>query len=365
MIGVAERLVGRAGRHDLARERARELVRDERRRRLPGVTGGRRRDGEARRRHEPALEPTPGEPCRVQLVADVRALERHGVTRRAVVPVRLSVAGEREAAEAVRRDVGIRSSRGRDRRTVRLVRGVDPAGVAGGDVDRARGGRPERGAERVVAHRVVLGVVPERGHRVAVVVVHDDLRIAERSARGRPAARVVRSAVRADALDELVHQAVVERLLLVAVVVVLVAGDLAARVARKPDRARVQPPRRREVRVVREQRGRQSVDRGRSRRRRKRRAVGVGRLWIRAEVVIEGDVLLEDHDEMLDRRGGPDTALPRRCRRADHAGNDCERGKCEHGAAYACAQHGSPSLSMNDRAESFNGGPSRGLPVGV
>src|SRR5262249_17248020 len=49
----------------------------------------------------------------------------------------------------------------------------DATGVAGDEVDGTGGGRPEGGVEGVVAHREVLGVVPQPGHRVAVVVVHD------------------------------------------------------------------------------------------------------------------------------------------------------------------------------------------------
>src|SRR5581483_12067063 len=105
-------------------------------------------------------------------------------------------------------------------------------GVAGGEVQRAGGRGPERRAERAVAHGEVLRVVPQRGGRVAVVVVHDVTRDA------RLARRAAGAAVRPCELREAVHLAAVERLLLGQVVVVLVArqqvvdvrGVVAARV---------------------------------------------------------------------------------------------------------------------------------------
>ena len=46
--------------------------------------------------------------------------------------------------------------------------------LSGDQIDRTRRGRPEAGAERVVAHRVMLSVVPEGRDRVAVVVTEVD-----------------------------------------------------------------------------------------------------------------------------------------------------------------------------------------------
>ena len=148
------------------------------------------------------------------------ARHRDRVASRAVIPVRLRVAGQRVTALAVGGQVAVRRGRRRERRVVGRMRRVDVAGVAGDDVDRARSRRSERGPERVVAEREVLRVVPHRRDRVAVVVVHVGVRLAGGSGRAVPVAR-------ADALDEVVHLAAVERLLLVGVVVVLVAGQLA------------------------------------------------------------------------------------------------------------------------------------------
>ena len=71
---------------------------------------------------------------------------------------------------------GVRSAfgvgRGRDGGVLGGVGHVHAAGVAGDQVDRARRGGAEGGAVGVVAHRVVLGVVPQGGDGVAVVVVH-------------------------------------------------------------------------------------------------------------------------------------------------------------------------------------------------
>ena len=55
------------------------------------------------------------------------------------------------------------------------VDGVDDAvGLAGDEVDGAGGRWTKGGAEGVVVHRVVLGVVPHRGDGVAVVVAHGE-----------------------------------------------------------------------------------------------------------------------------------------------------------------------------------------------
>src|SRR4029077_1401811 len=93
---------------------------------------------------------------------------------------------------------------------------ADVSGVAGGKIDRARGGGAKRAGEEVVAQREVLGVVPHAGDGVAVVVVHDVGGLARLAggARARPGA---------DARDELVHLAAVKRLLFVGVAVVLIA----------------------------------------------------------------------------------------------------------------------------------------------
>jgi hypothetical protein len=218
-------------------------------------------------------------------------------------------AGQRVTAEPVRREVGVRRGGRRDRRAVRQVRGVDFAGVAGHEVDRARRRGPERRAVGVVAHREVLRVVPQRRDGVAVVVVHDLRRVARRPERARAGAG-------ADRLHEVVHLAFVEGLLLVGVVVVLVAGELAAGRALKAGRAAVEPLRRCRVGVAeaqvflvaqrRRQRfrrgGLEAVDRRCALRRLERLAIAVRRLGVGAEVVVEGDVLSEDHDNVLDRR---------------------------------------------------------------
>src|SRR5262249_42252554 len=92
-------------------------------------------------------------------------------------------------------------------------------------VDGPRGGRREGGVEGVVAHREVLGVVPQPGHRVAVVVVHDVAGTA-----GLPGG--AGAAAGAHGGDELAHLPAVERHLLRAVAVVLVASQDVVNVGR-------------------------------------------------------------------------------------------------------------------------------------
>ena len=166
-----------------------------------------------------------------------------------------------------------------------------PVAVAAGDhVERPGRGRPEVRVVVVVAHRVVLRVVPQPGDGVAVVVIHDDA--------GRPV--FAGTQVGLGELDELVHRPAVERFLLRGVAVVLVAGQRLGR---------GEPLRVVAVRVVAEQARRQAIDLGRARLGVERRAVGVGRVRVGAEVVVERDVLVEEHDQVLDRCAG----------RGDHA----------------------------------------------
>jgi len=73
-------------------------------------------------------------------------------------------------------------------------------------VDRARRRWSEGGAEGIVVEREVLGVVPQRGHRVAVVVIE-------------------RQIVGARQQIEVVHQPAVDGFLLVGIVMVVAAGD--------------------------------------------------------------------------------------------------------------------------------------------
>ena len=160
---------------------------------------------------------------------------------------------------------------------------MKPWVLAGDQVDRARRRRSEVAAEVAVRHREVLGVVPHARHRVAVVVAHGQSRRTEQGA----------ASVDADVLDELVHGAEVVGPLLGRVAVVLVARHrlLGA-----------EPERLVEVGVLLQLLGRdQVVVLGRVLLRLEPGAGAlVGRLGIGAEVVVVGDVLVEDHDHVLD-----------------------------------------------------------------
>ncbi len=167
-------------------------------------------------------------------------------------------------------------------------------GLAGDEVEGARRGRAEDRSPAVVAHRVVLRVVPQPGDRVAVVVVHDEAgtRVGDAGRRGVGVA--VR---RLGELDELVHRAAVEGFLLRDVVVVLRAGlGLRRRQPRRLILVGIRGQQRRVARVV--------VRHGRSCGSGEGGAVGVRGVRIGAEVVVEGDVLVEQHHDMFDRRRG-------------------------------------------------------------
>src|SRR5207248_2658837 len=137
----------------------------------------------SRRWLEAPFEPAPRELVGVEEVADVRATRRDRRPRGAVVVGGVCVADNGAVAD----DAG----EGGGRR---------PVGLAGDQVEGAGRGRSEGGPVRVVAHGEVLGVVPQRGDGVAVVVVHDEVWW-----------RLVRWRARLDlsVLDELVHQAVI------------------------------------------------------------------------------------------------------------------------------------------------------------
>src|SRR5205814_3411184 len=127
-------------------------------------------------RLEAALEPAPADVPRVEQVADVLA-GRDGegvaggvVAVGAVVEGRVGVAVDRAQAGAVQR---ADAARVLDLGPGLRVDRVGGAGLARGQVERARRGRAERGVPVVVAHRVVLRVVPQPGDRIAIVVVHD------------------------------------------------------------------------------------------------------------------------------------------------------------------------------------------------
>ena len=196
--------------------------------------------------------------------------------------------------------------------------------LAADQVQRANRRLPEGRAEVVVRQRVVLRVVPQCGDGVAVEVVHDR-------------ARVASGCGGAGRLDEGVHQAAVVGLLLGRVGVVLVAGQrLRGREADRID----------QVGVVEAQEGREAVDRRRPLAiREPPLAPQVGGVRIGPEVMVEGDVLLEDHDEVLNRRDRP------RC------GANCGGKACEHQRGERRRQ---PSQGPGHRPDPKPSEPTRG-----
>ncbi len=210
-------------------------------------------------------------------------------------------------APAVRDDVA------GDRRRICAV------GLARDQVEGADRRRSEVRAVRIVTHREVLCIVPQGGHRVAVVVTHGEARRAEdAAARGRRTGH-------ADRGREQVHQAVIEGELLRAVVVILVGGDglrsiQAERIGSAEHIRRVQL-----VRIGREQPARERVGGGR---------VGirlepglparVERVWIRAEVMIERDVFVEDDDDVTNDRAVIAILVGSRGGRQQHGRTHCQ-----------------------------------------
>ena len=184
-------------------------------------------------------------------------------------------------------------------------------GLAADQVDRAGRGRPELGVVGIVVQRVVLGVVPQRRDRVSVVVVHDDPVGAIVALVGE---RRLRAAATGGVLDELVHEAHVIRGLLGRVAVVLVTGHCLRAVQACGQIG---------VRVGGQQRVVQAVDVRSTRSRLELRLVGrVGGVGVGAEVVVERDVLVEQHDHVLDRGTGLGEGGRRRRGRRRHGEAD-------------------------------------------
>ena len=105
------------------------------------------------------------------------------------------------------------------------VEGVDDAvGLAGDEVDGTGSGGAEVGAERVVVHGIVLGVVPEGGDGAAVVVTHGEAG-GGGDGGGSGGGGHGGAIGAADGHGEEVHLAVVVGGLLVGVAVVLVGGN--------------------------------------------------------------------------------------------------------------------------------------------
>src|SRR5262249_49636026 len=138
-----------------------------------GVAGAahRRAAGGGGGGREAALEPAPADAPGGEQGTDV--LPPHGGGRGAVAGAAGAETGggggERAGAAGV---LGAAPAGRADDLPGRGQRG-GAAGLAGDEVERPGGGRAELGVVEVVAHRVVLGVVPQPGHGVAVVVVHD------------------------------------------------------------------------------------------------------------------------------------------------------------------------------------------------
>ncbi len=225
--------------------------------------------GRAMGRVEAALEPAPSHALAAEQLSYVGPRHADGGRGGAVVELGVGVldhgAGHRQPLSRIRQ--------------VGRLGALRPAGD---EVERAGRRRAEDGVEVVVAHRVMLGVVPERRDRVAVEIVHHDLGVAL-----RPGG--------AHRLDEAVHEPAVIGLLLLAVAVIHVAGGgLGAG----------QPLGSGGIGIGGEQRPFEPVDGRRAGQGVESGLAGrVQRVRIGAEVVIEGDVLLEDHDEVLHRRG--------------------------------------------------------------
>jgi hypothetical protein len=286
-------------------------------------------------RFEAALEPAPGDAAFVQQVTDVPAGHFGGRTARQIH----HFAFDFDAFERVFRfrrfrvgalvvtRFGVTLQHTAFDVAVRGGTGFGAFGVTADQVDRARGGRTELVVVGVVVQRVVLGVVPECGDGVAVVVIHHDAGTAVFGAVFRFAYFVAAAA--GGFGDEFVHQPVVVGFLLRRVAVVLVAGQRF--VVSEAFRICF-------VRVFVQQAFAETVDRRRAREGGEGRFPGpVHGVRVGAEVVIERDVLREENDDVFDRGRRGRQCGGRRRGRAGHRDADDGRPR-EYRGSTQCQQ---------------------------
>ena len=241
------------------------------------------------RQVEATHERAPAHAGTVQEIADVLAGQLHLVARGsgANVANRIRVANNSERTTAA---VGLTSRSIEVRcQAVRLPRNK---------INQPRSGRAKGRAVGIVAHCKMLSVVPESSDGVAVEV-------SEVKTFGSRDWRSIRwRASSANIQGEEVHQAHVHSGLLGSIGVILIVRGRLRTV--KPERIRSAcQVRRVQVGVVCEQPAGKSIDGwGSPLRMEGRLAWGIQGVWIRAEVMIERDVLLKDNHYVLDWSSG-------------------------------------------------------------
>ena len=291
---------------------------------VPQATG--RTVGVDDRQIEAAHERTPGDVLFIEEITDVLPRHRDLIERGigADIPQRIAIADLSHVVEGLQRiterfvgwEFQRRGIAGIDED---VLGGSEAVGLARDQVD----GAGRRGAELrgvvIVVQREMLGVIPQGGDGVAVIIAHHQ-RLAADAGRRRTRG--------SDEGRETIHPPIVIGAFLRAFVVPLIRGQRLGR--RQAERVRrpgavdlavvgrcriggvavgivveeIQARERREM-MVHVERGGEAVDLRRARRRHELRLAGqVEGVRIGAEIVVERDVFLEDDDDMLDRRRG-------------------------------------------------------------
>jgi hypothetical protein len=156
-----------------------------------------------------------------------------------------------------------------------------PPGLARDQIDRANCGGAEISSERIVVHCIVLCIIPQSRHGIAVVISHDG-----RAIRGTAGAGSRRR------LHELIKQSAIHRLLLGGIVVI--EGASKGVLSTEPDRIK-------EVRIVRKEAGREPVHCRRIFARIEKRSFFIQGRRIGCKIMIESFVLAVDDHEVFDR----------------------------------------------------------------
>jgi len=159
---------------------------------------------------KPAHEGAPGDVGGVQQVANVASLHLN------LVPGGVGT--------GITNRIRITNDRERSRSAVDLVTGAvqgcgHAIGLPGNQIQGPRSGRTEGGAEKVIVQRVILGIIPQRGHGISVVITK-----VQPGGRHNVGWRIRRRSGGADIQWEQIQQPSVESLLFRFVVVVLVTG---------------------------------------------------------------------------------------------------------------------------------------------
>src|ERR1700722_1368570 len=208
------------------------------------------------RRRKVAIEPSPTYTGGIEQIADVLPGHHYHRGSTAIVPARRDIRNHRSVYYLAR-----------DRWSVGLM------SLSRDQIQMSHDRCAERSGEEIIAHRKVLSVVPQGSYGVAVVISHGEIRSAPGSGR-------------TERLRHFVDEPIVIGGLFIGVVIVIVASEKLTAIKSKW---------RRRIRIVLLKPGSQSIHtRSLGGRGKRGLAFWIQCVRVSAEVVIEGDILIEN-----------------------------------------------------------------------